>query len=529
MLLLALVQVPQVPLLPFALDQTPPLQPASVDGIVIDSQTQQPLPGATVMAQSGGGYGGRMIVVTGNDGRFAFRSIPPGSYTIEASRSGYVSELAGGTSLAVTGNNPNPLAPPMIPAVQQLNPGQVLSGLRLVLTPGGVITGRLTDERGEAVVGTIVQVLKVTHKGGLRERTVVQSVVSYVLGEYRFFMLKPAQYYIAFVPPSVSLNFSIPLFYPGTVDVKEAKTIDLRVGETIERVDFSSIPAKNRRISGGVQGNGSDGVNVILSPVNGTAKKTVSITRDDVNPSFQVSDVVPGTYDLVAVNVNGRAVIPLDVRNTDVLGMSLFLGAGFKVPTRVRIEGHPPGDDPDLEKLYFTVRPEVPVAGLELQAYSPFANGRFILDLLKETHWIDLTRPDDYYVKSITLEGVDVLNRGLQATNSVEGPMEIVVDNHFGEVQGSAAAPDVTVVLVPDAARRNQRPLYRSTKASNGAFLFQKVPPGDYKLFAWSEGTIDNGGPWLDPDYLRKYEDRATPVRVESEQKTVLNRPIPAF
>src|SRR5688572_31472496 len=38
--------------------------------------------------------GARMTVVTGNDGRFAFRSIPPGQYSIEGTRSGYVSELA---------------------------------------------------------------------------------------------------------------------------------------------------------------------------------------------------------------------------------------------------------------------------------------------------------------------------------------------------------------------------------------------------------------------------------------------------
>jgi len=82
---------------------------------------------------------------------------------------------------------------------------------------------------------------------------------------------------------------------------------------------------------------------------------------------------------------------------------------------------------------------------------------------------------------------------------------------------------------VPDAARRNQRPLYRSTKATNGAFRFQKVPPGDYKLFAWSEATIDNGGPWLDFEYLRKYEDRATPVRIQPEARTILDRPIPVF
>ena len=519
-LLLALLHSQQLnQLLPVSREQGPPLSPASVSGAVIDSQTKQPLAGVTVMAQGSGGLGGKLIAVTGNDGRFLFPSVPPGQYAIEASRPGYVSEMIG-----------NPREDGLNgPIIQLLNPGQVLSEVRLVLTPGGVITGRLNDEQGEVVAGTIVQAFRTIHRNGLRERAPVQSVVSNDLGEYRFFMLKPGQYTIAISPPTGTLNFSIPLFYPGTIDANAATAVDLHVGETIERLDFSSIPTKNRRITGGVQGNGTEGVSVILSPVNGTAKKTVSITRDNPTPAFQFFDIVPGMYTLVAQNIDARAVIPLDVRNTDLLGMRILMGPGFKIPTRVRIEGHPPGDDPELEKLFFNIRPELPITGLETQAYSPFADGHFILDLVKGDYWIDLERPENYFVKSITLEGVDVLNKGLQATNSVDGPMEIVVDSHVGEIQGSASGENVTVVLVPDAARRNQRPLYRSTKATNGAFRFQKVPPGDYKLFAWSEATIDNGGPWLDFEYLRRYEDRATPVRIQADARTILDRAIPVF
>jgi protocatechuate 3,4-dioxygenase beta subunit len=283
-LLFALLQ------LQFQFEQAPldrPQAMASVNGVVIDSQTKQPLGGATVTAQGGGGFAGKMIVVTGNDGRFTLRNLTPGAYTIEASRAGYVSEMIGNPLSAATLN---------APIVQQLNSGQVLSDIRLALTPGGVITGRLTDDHGEPVVGTIIQAFKTTYRDGLRERTAVQSVVSNDLGEYRFFMLKPGQYYIAVFPPTGVLNFTIPLFYPGTVDANAATPVDLHVGETIERLDFSSIPTKNRRITGGVQGNGNDGVSVILSPANGIAKKTVSITRDDVNPSFQFTDVIPGTY-----------------------------------------------------------------------------------------------------------------------------------------------------------------------------------------------------------------------------------------
>ena len=522
-LVLALIQLPQ----------SPPA-PASVDGIVIDSETRQPLAGTTVMVQDRGSSAGKMIVVTGNDGRFTFRSVPPGQYSIQASRSGYVSELAG-SPLGDTRNfSSDPLAPRNAPIVQDLVPGQVLSGLRLVLTPGSVIAGRLTTDRGEVVAGAILQIFKPTYRDGLRERTLVQSVVSNDLGEYRFFMLKPGQYYVSLIPPKLAIqgvtseSFSIPLFYPGTVDAKAATVLDLRVGQTIEGIDFRSIPIKNRLIAGGVQGNGSDGVDLLLSPANGTANLRVSILKDTPNPSFQFSDIVPGSYMLVARTKDMRTVLPLDVRNADMQGTRVTLGAGFRLPAQARIEGHPPGDDPALERVLFSLRPDVPVPGLEPERYSPFANGRFIFEALKGDYWIDIAR-EDYYIKSITLDGVDVLNQGLHVTTSVEGPMQIVVDTHFGEIQGSASASNVTVVLVPDAGRRNQRTLYRSMKSGNGIFLFEKVPPGDYKLFVWSENTIENGGPWRDPEYLRLYEDRGTPLRVEGDKKTILDRGLPSF
>jgi hypothetical protein len=421
--------------------------------------------------------------------------------------------------------------------IQQLAPGQALSEMRFALTPGGVITGRLRDDYGDAVVGAIVQALRTTYRNGTKERTLTQSVISNDLGEYRFFMLKPGQYSIAVAPPTVYVpsvspqTFSTPLFHPGTVDTKAATEFSLRIGETLEGVDFLSVPTRKRRIAGTVQGNGTEGVTIVLSPVNGTARKTVAITSDNPNPNFQFLDILPGTYELAASNVYGRAVVPVDVVNGDLIGARIYLGEGFRIPMRARVEGRPPGTDPQVEKLYFNVRPDVPVMGLEPQLYSPFADGRFIPEVLRRDYWIELdtARSPDFYVKSITLDGADILNQGLRVTSSVEGPVEIVVDTHFGEVQGAAAVPNVTIVLVPDAGRRNQRALYRSVKSGNGVFRFEKVPPGEYKLFAWSEDTIENGGPWLDPEYLKTYEDRATPVRIQAETKTVLDRPVPAF
>lgn len=493
-----------------------PQPPASVDGIVLDSQTGRPLAGATVLLQTGGARSGTMVRVTGPDGAFAFGNITPGGYQLEATRGGYVPETYG---------RPLGSAPPLI---SQLTPGQKLSGIRLVMTPGGVITGRLTDDRGEPSVGTVVQALKTTYSGGLPQKTLVQSVVSNDLGEFRFFMLKPGQYTIAVEPPSVAYRLNraatLPFYFPGTIDLKAAQPVNLQVAQTVDGVNFVSIPTRNRRVEGSVQDNSGDPIGVVLSPLNGTTSVQVAVDLKD--GQFQFNDVIPGAYMFVARTSDMRSVLSLDVRNADILGARIALGPGYKIPARVRIEGNPPGDDPEVEKLYFDVRPELPVPGLEPETYSPFANGQFRIEVLRRAYRIDLARTLGYYIKSITLEGVDILNQGLSVESSMERPLEIVVSKTFGSVEGRTDRADVTVVLVPDAARRGQQALFKSMKPNSGTFRFENVPPGEYKLFALTE---ENGGPYLDPEYLQKYENRGTPVRIEANRITRVDRALPGL
>jgi hypothetical protein len=193
----------------------------------------------------------------------------------------------------------------------------------------------------------------------------------------------------------------------------------------------------------------------------------------------------------------------------------------------MRIEGHGDADDPELEKLYFTIRADPAIGGLSNDVYSPFPNGRLTLDLVAGDYRIDLIRNEDMYVKSMRLGAVDVLAEGLHVPPASDAQLEVVVATNPGSVQGRVTGTGATVVLVPDPARRGQRALYKVAQpGGSGEFAFQKVPPGDYKVFAWRE---ENGGPWLDPEYIRLYEDRATPVRVEMGKQSIVERAIPVF
>jgi hypothetical protein len=247
----------------------------------------------------------------------------------------------------------------------------------------------------------------------------------------------------------------------------------------------------------------------------------------DPEGRFEFKGVVPGGYFLVARTAERASFLSLDVGNVDLLNISVALDRIFEIPARVRIEGHPPGDDPELETLYFVIHRDSPIAGLEPQTYSPFSNGRFTLNVLPGDYRIHLSRPADFYIQSMTLRGANIMSQSLRVEESSETPLEIVVGSNPGSIEGRAQASSVTVVLIPNSERRGQRDLYKAVKAgASGEFRFAKVPPGDYKLFAW---RTENGGPWRDPAYIGRYEERGVPVRIGKGENVQVPQTLPVL
>src|SRR5262245_51563377 len=137
-------------------DQTPaPTGTASIVGSITVADGGQPARRVRV-SLSGGEIRGR-TVMTDDQGRFSFASLPAGRFTISASKPGHVSVTYG-----------------------QRKPGQGRPGtaiqladnqkfeLQMQIPRGGVITGTVLDERGEAIPGTGVRVLRYAMQSGQR-------------------------------------------------------------------------------------------------------------------------------------------------------------------------------------------------------------------------------------------------------------------------------------------------------------------------------------------------------------------------
>jgi len=135
------------------------------------------------------------------------------------------------------------------------------------------------------------------------------------------------------------------------------------------------------------------------------------------------------------------------------------------------------------------------------------------------------------YVKSIRFGAADVLNTGLRLDRPPDALLEIVIGTNPGMIVGNVidpngkAIPDASVVILPETRQRID--FFRAvTSDPSGRFELERVPPGDYKIFAWTE--IDRDA-WFDSEFMRECESRGTRLHIsEGTQTNVSATVIPA-
>jgi hypothetical protein len=96
-----------------------------------------------------------------------------------------------------------------------------------------------------------------------------------------------------------------------------------------------------------------------------------------------------------------------------------------------------------------------------------------------------------------------------------------VIDQPTGSVSGTLwNAEDkpmaaTTVVLIPAASNRQGNPDLVKTSVTDhlGTFSISGVPPGEYAAFAWDRLS---GDAFRNPNFVKGYESRATPVSVKA-------------
>src|SRR5262245_56960490 len=165
---------------------TPPAPVSStarISGVVKSAADDTPLARARVIATSPALPEPR-VAITGADGTYAMTDLPPGAYTIAASRTGFAPYSYGqGRAMAGTPFN--------------VASGQQLTGIDLALVVGGVIAGRILDEDGAPFAGATVEALLHRAQGGTDALFPVATAQTDDRGEFRLFGLAPGPYYVS--------------------------------------------------------------------------------------------------------------------------------------------------------------------------------------------------------------------------------------------------------------------------------------------------------------------------------------------
>jgi hypothetical protein len=230
------------------------------------------------------------------------------------------------------------------------------------------------------------------------------------------------------------------------------------------------------------------------------------------------------------------------IKNADVNGVVLTPYSPLSAAGRIRFEDQEFLSVAGAERINLQFRPFgdqlAPAAGfvrsvVQSQQADP-PNGNLNIErLYPGDYQIAVTGlpSSDYYVKEIRFDGADVLNQPLHFAAGARDGFEILLSARAARLTGTAmaaglqSAADAQVVIVPD--NRNRIDLYRAVVTDkDGQFSLSGIPPGNYHLFAWE--AIEPFS-YFDPDFLKKSETQAKPVRIdEGARATVQLRIIPA-
>ena len=449
---------------------------ASIDGVVVDGGSDARIAKATVDLRIPGTRTAVVTTQTDREGKFYLPQVAPGAYQLFITHQGHVR-----TEKLLT-----------------LSAGQQIANLRVAMTAGGVISGRITD-KGKPIGLADAVAVKAIWTEGQPSITPVLSVRTDDTGEFHLFWLPPGRYYIIgivwdiansvgyFVNPDDddTGNFQaqryvgrtvfmrataggiaeneahIPVYYPGTTDPMMAKAIDVQAGAVIRGIDVDASAVRTSRVTGRVLGFPAEArTTVDLFPVTsgGTSETQTPSAVVDTVGNFEMRSVAPGRYVATARGGDriGRAVV--EVRNRDVADVVISLSSRLSFSGRVVVDGTLPPNA--LSSLRVTLRTDPLLPNIAGNAHPVKPDGTFTIPdaapaqsplgvppgdyRVYVSPLLGPPVPDEstprsapgYYVKSIHLGDQDVLHERLRLQSQPQEVLTIVIGTRPAVLQG---------------------------------------------------------------------------------------------
>jgi hypothetical protein len=488
-----------------------------VAGVVVNALTDAPLPRVTVIVLPTGTSTTMAEARTGEDGRFNF-VLPAGKYDLRA----------GQRDLSVSYGRQSPSSALGTSVV--VGPDQATADLIFRWFPHASITGRVLDQDGEPVEDAWVQLLHSIVVGGRRRIIPFAFERTNDLGEYSFGPIHAGTYYLAATgrpwyasnverpsddPNPLAGQAYYPAYYPGTRDVEKAGPLVVQPGEEA-RADFRLALAQGANIAVEIKGENraarvcrmflvSDGIAGAQNPhdiVSGNAGLTVLHAVPPGRYNLHYICNTPNVLAQKQVNVSGNDLkVELVPRPPPSLSGSIHLRNGAARPKGSVVVTLYGVDD--QRWIGTASRPDgsFSFAGVLPGRYRPTVRGT-----------------DGYFVAEVQAEGTSFQGGILDLKEGETVTLRIVAGDEVGRLKGYVLNGDqrqegAMVVLCPVKERGDGWQSRGFQSDSDGSFDFERVPAGDYWLFAVTDPEFEYGK----AEATRRYLSRAKAVRIDAQ------------
>jgi Carboxypeptidase regulatory-like domain len=517
-----------------AAQQVPPAY--RIAGIVVDAVTGAPVTNAEVSISEGTE---QTKTASGNDGRFVFEGVNAGKYILSATARGYVLE----------GFNQHGFYSSGIAVGSGLDSDHVIFRLH----PQAIITGRVTEEHGEAVRQAQVMLFGTESTSGRHARFVQAQMQTDDLGEYRFAHLQAGKYYIAViarlwyaqtgfsdVPQQENSNFrrnagraksdpSLDLvypttFYPGVIAESAAGELNLAAGEKEEAdIHLQAVPAVHVRLTN-LPVEGQDRVQIGANEkLFGSLDTGLGIAYAQIAPGeYEVAGLPPGDV-LMTVSEGGNQewrsrTIKANLSEGDTLNGG-ETGAIVNVSGRVIFSA---ANARPVQAQVSFISGDNSSTSAKLQkdgtfSFAPLQEGTYKV-------FINLAGGDEY-IEKVSATGAKALGREVTIAGAGDVQLSIKMGHGVGQVAGVAkadgkATAGVMIFLVPDSGQNLTEDSRLDQSDSDGTFALNGILPGKYLLLAIEDGWDIEWANWA---VLKPYFEKAQVLQIaENDQKKVI-------
>ena len=534
----------RMPARPLRPGETPPKGTAVLKGQVLAAGSGTPVRRAQVRATSFEGRGGG-VTSTDADGRFEIRELAAGRYNVSASKGGFVMGQFGQ-------RRPGEPGTPI-----DLADGQAADKVNFLLSRGSVISGKIVDDGGEPVAGTMVAAVRYQFVSGARRLVPAASEGSNDRtddqGGFRLYGLPPGDYFISannrsnqFMGPGMSNTEAdgfAPTYFPGTPNISEAARVTVKAGQEMSAANFALIVARMARVRGRALNSRGEPVSnamLMMTPDDPTMGMGMNMLNSMVagDGTFQFANVAPGRYN-IQVRPSGMpsansefASLKVTVGNDDLDNLTIMTSAGSTARGVVMTDdGLAPSFRPDQVSIFPS--PAEP-GGMFVNPGQNRINDDYSFELtgLAERRMIRANAGQSigWYLKAVLLDGDDVTDSGIDFMpgQSYDG-LQIVFSRKTTDLSGlvtddrNQPVLDATVVVFPADRERwtYQSRFVRTLRPdTNGKYNVKSLPPlDDYLVIAVQNLEQGQGS---DPEFLMRAKEEARPFSLaEGETKAV--------